>query len=565
MKPTYDVVVIGAGINGLCTAAYLAKTGLSVAVFEARNEIAANCSTQEVMRPGVRCNLHASAIGAWTSPAYEELEMERFGFEPALTEWREVYPFDDGTCAVTHHYDAEKTYFALQQLNAKDAEQFRKLFNYFAGYRAELCQEFLFTKPNPASFQRTLDIIDKSGLLPSDWLQMTGVQLFGDMFEDERFQVFLLHFGIEYGFDPWFKGISGLGVMLAFCMAPWVVAKGGSHTLPHALSRCLLKYGGEIFQSCFVEKIIVEQGVAKGIVLAKESPYPERAIMASKAVISNLSPTPTFLWLVGEENLPPEIVPALKMYDHEAVVLHTTVWLLNERMDFKCFDWTDKYIDPAIRTTSGSFEFGPQTVDELLKLQTYYVKGELPDPPICVGGCFRFTVSDPSLTPPGLHMVQVWANTPYDIRRWGNRKLSGAGAWDEVREEYSDLVEDSLARYAPNLKTAKVDRYADSPLDQVRRNASMLKAGEGGGLLAPHQFYMNRPFPGCDAPRTPIQQLYTTEVGIPRSTMMTQAYITACQVAEDLGVRDQPWWNVKPVEPFARVLKRLGIPLKRSF
>jgi len=61
MKAEYDVIVIGGGITGLATGAYLAKTGLKVAIFEANNEVGEYCGTDEVMRPGVRCNLHASA------------------------------------------------------------------------------------------------------------------------------------------------------------------------------------------------------------------------------------------------------------------------------------------------------------------------------------------------------------------------------------------------------------------------------------------------------------------------------------------------------------------------
>ncbi|MGD0231204.1 MAG: FAD-dependent oxidoreductase [Syntrophorhabdales bacterium] len=54
-----DVVVIGAGPNGLTTAAYLAKAGLKVFVAEKRTEIGGGLATEEVTRPGFLHNTHA--------------------------------------------------------------------------------------------------------------------------------------------------------------------------------------------------------------------------------------------------------------------------------------------------------------------------------------------------------------------------------------------------------------------------------------------------------------------------------------------------------------------------
>ncbi|MGD0230436.1 MAG: FAD-dependent oxidoreductase [Syntrophorhabdales bacterium] len=58
-KFKYDVVVIGAGPNGLTTAAYLAKAGLKVFVVEKRLEIGGGLATEEVTHPGFLHNTHA--------------------------------------------------------------------------------------------------------------------------------------------------------------------------------------------------------------------------------------------------------------------------------------------------------------------------------------------------------------------------------------------------------------------------------------------------------------------------------------------------------------------------
>ena len=108
--------------------------------------------------------------------------------------------------------------------------------------------------------------------------------------------------------------------------------KGGSHMLPHALFRCLLDNGGEVLQSCEVEKIIIENGEAKGVMLAENAAHSQKKILARQAVVSNLSAVPTFLQLVGEEHLNSYVGKYLKMFFNyeEAAVLFGAHYALNE-------------------------------------------------------------------------------------------------------------------------------------------------------------------------------------------------------------------------------------------
>ena len=568
MKDSYDVIVIGGGINGLCAAGYMAKSGLDVAVFESRNEVGGNCDTEEVGPPGVRYNLHASGICAWVSPAFEELELERFGLEMVANHWGYFKPFSDGTVLATHNYDFEQTCKSVALISKKDAEVYRELGRYMEDKIVDFWHHMLYTNPNPESFGRMAEIISGMPGVPPNWSDMTAYHLADILFESDHLKTFLYDGMIQFGLDPWIKAVGSMGLILFmfYGLAPnGGTCRGGSHLLPHSLYRSLLHYGGEVYQSCPVTKIIVENGEAKGIVLGEESVYGNRTIMATKAVISDLTPVPTFKWLVGEENLPPEVNMAVSMYDYEGQVLLTNYWVLNEPLKFKSFEWANKNLTPSFDKEAYCFNYGMEDPGDYTRLMHCMARGELPDPPIVTGGCFLFTNVDPTQAPPGMHTVLTWANVPYNIRRWGDRKLNGPESWDDIREEYADIVEDMLAEYAPNIKTAAIDRYVHTPLDITRRNQSQLSGTWSGGPCWVHQFYHNRPFPGCGAPRTPIKKLYITETSFARSTLLSQGYGTAIAVADDLGVRDQPWWNVRALEPYIRWCERNGRKWRMSF
>jgi len=63
----WDVVVIGAGPNGLIAAAYLAKAGLKVALVERRYEVGGGLATEEILFPGYYSNMHATSISSATA------------------------------------------------------------------------------------------------------------------------------------------------------------------------------------------------------------------------------------------------------------------------------------------------------------------------------------------------------------------------------------------------------------------------------------------------------------------------------------------------------------------
>ena len=84
-EPTFDVIVIGGGHNGLIAANYLARAGLSVCIFERRLEIGGGLSTEESTVPGFYHNLHSVFHDAAEHmPAMRDLDLKKHGVDYIL-------------------------------------------------------------------------------------------------------------------------------------------------------------------------------------------------------------------------------------------------------------------------------------------------------------------------------------------------------------------------------------------------------------------------------------------------------------------------------------------------
>ena len=113
---------------------------MSVAMFEKRDESGSFCSTEEVMHPGVKVNMHASLLMPHYSPAFVDLELERFGLEVLRgpgAKYAYFYPFLDGNALLFSGRDARETYEAWARMSLQAAEAYRKIANYFGAKMPE--------------------------------------------------------------------------------------------------------------------------------------------------------------------------------------------------------------------------------------------------------------------------------------------------------------------------------------------------------------------------------------------------------------------------------------------
>ena len=97
----YDGIFIGGGHNALVCAAYMARSGQRVAVFESENEIGGGASTRDFVLPGYRSNMHANFfIGLDDFPIAHDLDLTSHAFSWITPEVQHANLFRDGTAIV---------------------------------------------------------------------------------------------------------------------------------------------------------------------------------------------------------------------------------------------------------------------------------------------------------------------------------------------------------------------------------------------------------------------------------------------------------------------------------
>jgi phytoene dehydrogenase-like protein len=562
----FDVVVIGGGINGLTAAAYLAKTGLSVAVFEARGQCGAHCDTVELGQPGYLHNTHAVWLVPAMSPAMADLELESFGLQLRGTDVLFAKTFSSGT-NIVHALDPATTTASLEAASPADAAVQATIASYLAENLDEtldLNRKLLYGAPTAAMSDRLSAFngglaarlgLDLGG---DDVLRMTGLELLGMLFESEPVRTTPAALGEFTGQWPSNRRLGAMALSLSG-LQPMAVhtAVGGSHALTHALVKCLIAHGGEIWTTCPVERIVMRNGEACGVKLSSDAVLPGAEVSARK-VISNLTLVPTFSWLLGPDDIGEDRTRLVKRFNYDDPQLLSVMYALDGDPQFASADH-----DPAVQRSWVGY-FGGETLDELRGAFAGLADGIIPDE--LMGGWFIPTRADPSQAPAGGHTAYIWVSVPPRPRRWRGARLGGWNDWPDLAGPLAEAVTDRIEQYAPGFRDLVVERHVMTPMEQEMNNPSAIRGNMIGGSAIPEQFAESRPLPGVitrGASRSFVPNLYLSNSIHPYgATHLASGCIAASEVAEDLGCRDAEWWRAQPLDWFLEHLA--DIPLNQG-
>ena len=490
---TYDVIVIGAGHNGLIAATYLAKAGKSVAVLERRAIIGGATVTEEHF-PGYNLSTCSYVCSLLLPEVVAELDLHRHGYDARPFDPQVFAPQLDGRyfmCSL----DGEETHEQLQKFSKADADNWGPYWDHWERIIEAAWPLIMGPPPGLSDLERAFDY--------------PGGQ------EDLR----LLLFGTVAEFlDRYFecdeiKGPLSTGGVIGSNLGPrspgsayvkfhhllgnldgrrgaWGYVRGGMGAVADAIAGAGREAGVQIITDAEVAEIDASSGVATGVRLLDGRRF------TSDAIISTADPQRTFLQMVDRGSLPSDFVTAIETMKRQGSVVKVLLGL-GGLPDFTSLPGTD--IGPQ---HTGGIMICP-SVDYV---QDAWLDAEAGRPsarPFM--DCYIQTATEDGLAPEGKHTLSMFVQyAPYELAE---------GDWESRRDEIGQNIIDTFAEYAPNLPNAIEHISVLGPPD-IESIVGITGGNIFHGEITPDQMFNYRPAPGQTGYESPIEGLYLGGSGI---------------------------------------------------
>jgi len=525
----WDAVVIGAGPNGLITAAYLAKAGLKVALIERRYEIGGGLATEEILFPGFYSNIHAVYhMMVDYMPVLRDFDLGQHGLVWIKPNLQSSMVFDDGKSLLLTRM-MEDTVDSFHKFSQKDAVAFGRILRTWRKIVNEIVAPATYVPPMaPLDISMAMQRTD----LGREMLELTErspLDIITDTFENDRIRALLLYTCCQWGLDPRETGMGFFVPLLLDRGMNKCYCHGGSHKMAASLAREIVRAGGTILDASQVNRINIQNGCVTGVDLW------EGRTLHSKVVISSLDPHTTFLDLVGEENVPASIKSSIEGWQYDKWSLNTLPLACKEAPNYAC---GDPWVDESFMTLIG-FE----GTEQVLSHWANVVAGKI-DLDHFGGHATCESLFDSHLArKPGHEVAFFQMCAPYELD----------GGWEARATEVEEAILAKWEKVAPNMNRGNIVMTAmETPEDIAIRLPNMRRGGIKHGDYRPMQLGCFRPNQECSSTKTPIDGLYLCGASTYTGGMVLggPGSIAANRVAEDLGVAK--WW--KPTTEMERYI-----------
>ncbi|MCF2145621.1 NAD(P)/FAD-dependent oxidoreductase [Desmonostoc muscorum LEGE 12446] len=513
----YDVVLIGAGHNGLVCAAYLLKAGYSVLLLEKRSVPGGAATTEECLpqeAPGFKFNLCAiDHEFIHLGPVVEELELEKYGLHYLECDPVVFCPHPDGKYFLGHK-SVEKTCAEIARYSDRDAKKYAEFTDYWQRALGAMIPMFNAPPKSIIDIVGNYDITKMKDLFsvigsPNKTLDFirnmltSAEDLLNEWFDSEFLKAPLARLASELGAPPSQKTLAIGAIMMAMRHNPGMARpRGGTGALVQALVNLVTSKGGVILTDQHVEKVLIDDGKAVGVRVAGGKEY-----RAKHGVISNIDAQRLFLQMTDKsevDGVEPDLYERLerRIVNNNETILKIDL-ALDEPLRFPNHDHKDEYLVGSILIAD--------SVAHVEQAHSKCTLGEIPDadPSMYV---VMPSYLDPTLAPAGKHTLWIEFFAPYQIAGAEGTGLKGTGWTDELKNKVADRVIDKLANYAPNVKNATIARRVESPAELGER----LGAYKGNYYhvdMTLDQMVFFRPLPEIANYKTPIDNLFLTGAG----------------------------------------------------
>src|SRR5688572_7336363 len=506
MANGFDVILIGGGHNGLVAAAYLARAGRRVLVLERRHVLGGAAVSEEIF-PGFTYSVLSYVVSLLRPEIIRDLDLPRHGLQILPLE-STVTPLDNGDY-LAGWSDADETRREIARHSPRDAEAASR-FGHLMHHMAMAVKPILaMVPPDPAS------------LGPSD---LRGLLKLGTHFRSlgsERFHALykLMTMSSADYLDEWFEfdplkatksasGIIGtfLGprspgsayVLLHHYMGEidgafraWGFQKGGTGGISNAIASAAKGFGAEIRTDAAVERVLVKGDSVQGVALENGDE------LRAPLVVSGLDPRRTFMQLLDPRQLPTDLVDGVNRYKFRGSSGKVNL-ALSGIPKFTCLQHDGAL---ALRAARGAFSISPsiEYLERAYDDAKYGSFSRQPYMDIVLG-----SMIDPGMAPPGKHVMSIFVQyAPYNV----------AGGWDdEKREAFGNAVIDTLACYAPDIRSLILHKQVLTPAD-IERITGLSEGNIFQGELALHQLFFLRPVPEWAKYRTPVRGFWQCGAG----------------------------------------------------
>jgi phytoene dehydrogenase-like protein len=487
----HQAVVIGAGPNGLVAANLMADAGFAVQVFEAAAQPGGAVRTAEVTAPGFRNDLY-SAFYPMTaaSPVMRRLQLDQYGLQWTHAPTVLAHPRVDGPAALLHRR-LDDTVDGLEQQFAGEGAAYRAVMDQWSQISAPFMRSLLDPFPPVRGALRLAVAAKPSGLMEMARLSLLPLRRFvEERFDGQAAGLLFAGSALHADLTPETSGSALFGWLLVGLAQQYgfPVPVGGADGITNALVARARDRGVQIACDTRVDRVVVEQGRAVGVVTADGQSHPCGAVLADCDVGKLM------LGMVGTDHVPAKYLHRLQRFQRAASTFKID-WALSGPVP-----WSDPTVHGA-----GTVHVA-ESIDELTMTSAQLAVGHMPDKPFLLVG--QMTTADPTRSPAGTESLWAYTHVPQDVRAdAGPDGLTGRWDPDEV-QRFAQRMEGRIEALAPGFGSRVIARHVASPVDFERNDANLVGGDISGGTAQLHQQLIFRPLTGLARAETPIAGLY---------------------------------------------------------